>query len=131
MKKLFASVIMASVASTAFAIPPSHPQPLLGEARSAATVQQGLSTDRAVSENGFERTPVSEQFAEDGFDLTPQADRIADDGFDRTPLSEQFAEDGFDLTPQADRIADDGFDRTPLGQLLAEDGSDRTGLGTV
>ncbi len=115
MKKLFASVILASVASTAFAIPPSHPQPLLGEAQSAATVQSALATDRTVSENGFDRTPLSEQFAEDGFDLTP--------------IHDQVAEDGFDLTPQADQVADDGFARTPLGQLLAEDGSDHTGQG--
>jgi len=117
MKKLLATVILTSVASTAFAIPPSHPQPILGEAQSASTVQKHLSTDLTVSENGFDRTPMSEQLAEDGFDLTPQADQVA--------------EDGFDLTPQADQVADDGFDRTPLGQLMAEDGSDRTGLGTV
>lgn len=117
MKKLLASMILASVASTAFAVPPSQPQPLLGEAQGAATVLDQVGSDRALSENGFDRTPLSEQFAEDGFDLTP--------------IGEQLAEDGFDLTPQADQIADDGFDRTPLGQLLAEDGSDRTGLGTA
>jgi len=117
MKKLFASIMLVSVASTAFAIPPSHPQPILGEAQSAFTVQQHLATDRTVSENGYDRTPLGKQLAEDGFDFTP--------------LSDQVAEDGFDLTPQADRLADDGFDRTPLGQLLAEDGSDRTGLGTA
>lgn len=103
MKKLIASVILASVASTAFAIPPSHPQPIVGEAQGASTVQAPISADRTLSESGF----------------------------DRTPLGEQLAEDGFDLTPQADQVADDGFERTPLGQLLAEDGSDRTGLGTV
>jgi hypothetical protein len=103
MKKLLATVILASVASTAFAIPPSHSQPLLGEAQGASTVLKSTGLDRPLSENGF----------------------------DRTPLSEQIAEDGFDLTPQADRVADDGFDRTPIGQLLAEDGSDRTGLGTA
>ena len=103
MKKLLASMILASVASTAFAVPPSQPQPLLGEAQGASTVLNQVGSDRTLSENGF----------------------------DRTPLSEQFAEDGFDLTPQADQIADDGFDRTPLGQLLAEDGSDRTALGTA
>ncbi len=117
MKQLLASIILASVASTAFAIPPSHPQPILGESQSASTVQNHVFTDRTVSENGFERTPLGEQFAEDGFDLTP--------------ISDQLAEDGFDLTPQANQLADDGFDRTPLGQLLAEDGSERTGLGTV
>ena len=115
MKKLLASMILASVASTALAVPPSHPQPMLGEAQSAPTVQKHVFTDRTVSENGFDRTPLGEQLAEDGFDSTPQA--------------EQFAEDGFDMTPQADQVADDGFDRTPLGQLLAEDGSDHTGLG--
>lgn len=103
MKKLLASMILASVASTAFAIPPSHPQPILGEAQGAATVQKHVLTDRTVSENGF----------------------------DRTPLSEQFAEDGFDMTPLADQLADDGFDRTPIGQLLAEDGSAHTGIGTA
>jgi len=103
MKKLLASLILASVASTAFAIPPSHPQPVLGEAQSPSTVGKAAAGDRALAENGF----------------------------DRTPLSEGLAEDGFDLTPQADQVADDGFARTPLGQLLAEDGSDRTALGTV
>lgn len=103
MKKLLASVTLASIASTAFAIPPSHPQPILGEAHSGSTVQNPDSADRTLSENGF----------------------------DRTPLGEQIAEDGFDLTPQAQHLVDDGFDRTPLGQLLAEDGSDRTGLGTA
>ncbi|MCQ4279927.1 hypothetical protein NA643_12600 [Pseudomonas stutzeri] len=117
MKKLLASVILASVASTALAIPPSHPQPILGEAQGAETVQKHVITDRSVSENGFDRTPLSEQFAEDGFDFTPQAEQLAEDGFDHTPISE--------------RVVDDGFDRTPLGQLVAEDGSDRTGLGTV
>lgn len=117
MKTLLASVILASVTSTAFAVPPTHPQPLLGEAQGASTVQSEVLVDRTVSENGFDHMSLSEQFAEDGFDLTP--------------LGEQLAEDGFDLTPQADHIADDGFDRTPLGQLLAEDGSDRTGLGTA
>lgn len=103
MKKLLASLVLASVASSALAVPASHPQPILGEAQSPVTVEEGLQHDRTVSENGFERTP----------------------------LSEQLAEDGFDLTPQADQFADDGFDRTPLGQLLAEDGSDRTALGTT
>lgn len=117
MKKLLASVILASIASTAFAIPPSHPQPILGEAHSASTVQNPDSADRTLSENGFDRTPLGEQIAEDGFDLTP--------------IGKQLAEDGFDLTPQAQHLVDDGFDRTPLGQLLAEDGSDRTGLGTA
>ena len=117
MKTLLASVILASVASTAYAIPPSHPQPILGEAQSNSAVQTHLSDDRKVSENGFDRTPLGNRFAEDGFDFTPQA--------------EQFAEDGFDSTPQADQVADDGFDRTPLGKLLAEDGSDRTGLRTI
>ncbi|MCI0917244.1 hypothetical protein JNA64_08710 [Pseudomonas stutzeri] len=117
MKKLIASVILAGVASTAFAIPPSHPQPIVGEAQGASTVQAPISGDRTLSESGFDRTPLGEQLAEDGFDFTPQADQVA--------------EDGFDLTPQADQVADDGFERTPLGQLLAEDGSDRTGLGTV
>lgn len=102
MKKLFASMILASVASTVLAVPPSQPQPLLGEVQGTSTVFEEIRADRTLSENGF----------------------------DRTPLSEQFAEDGFDLTPQADQIADDGFERTPLGQLLAEDGSERTGLGT-
>ncbi|MFL9813586.1 hypothetical protein D7241_10040 [Stutzerimonas sp. VN223-3] len=102
MKALLASLVMASVTTTALAVPPTHPQPLLGEAHSISTVLDRAAPDRTVSENGFERTP----------------------------LGEQFAEDGFDLTPQADRIADDGFDRTPLGQMMiAEDGSDRTGLG--
>ncbi|UNG18999.1 hypothetical protein [Stutzerimonas zhaodongensis] len=131
MKKLLAAAILASVASTAFAIPPSHPQPILGEAQSTSTVQKQLSTDRTLSENGFDRTPLSEQIAEDGFDHTPISEQIAEDGFDSTPQAEQFAEDGFDLTPQANQVADDGFDRTPLGQLLAEDGSDRTKLGTA
>lgn len=117
MKTLVASMILASVASTAFAIPPSHPQPILGEAQGAETVRKHVITDRVVSENGFDRTPISEHLAEDGFDFTPLSDQIAEDGFDYTPLSDQ--------------VADDGFDRTPLGQLVAEDGSDRTGLGTV
>jgi hypothetical protein len=115
MKTLLASLILASAASTAFAVPPSHPQPLLGEAYDSDTVRQHIPTDRTLVENGSERTTFGKQLAEDGFDLTP--------------LGEQLAEDGFDLTPQADRLADDGFDRTPLGQLLAEDGSDRTNLG--
>jgi hypothetical protein len=101
MKTLLASLVLASVATTAFAVPPNHPQPLLGEAHGTSTVLDHAASDRTVSENGFERTP----------------------------LGEQIAEDGFDLTPQADRLADDGFDRTPLGRLIAEDGSDRTGLG--
>ncbi|WP_417779403.1 hypothetical protein [Stutzerimonas xanthomarina] len=117
MKKLLTSVILAIVASSAFAIPPSHPQPILGEAQGAETVQKHVITDRSVSENGFDRTPLGEQLAEDGFDLTPISDQIAEDGFDHTPISDQ--------------VADDGFDRTPLGQLVAEDGSDRTGLGTA
>ncbi|AHL73851.1 hypothetical protein CH92_01580 [Stutzerimonas stutzeri] len=117
MKKLLASMILASIASTAFAIPPSHPQPLLGEVQDASTVQKHAVGDRTVSENGFDRTPLSNQLAEDGFD--------------HTPTGEQVAEDGFNLTPQADQLADDGFDRTPIGQLLAEDGSDRTGPGSA
>lgn len=117
MKTLLASLVMASVASTAFAIPPRHQQLILGEAQSASVVQTHLSDDRTVSENRF--------------DYTPSSDRVAEDGFDFTPQAEQFAEDGFDLTPQAEQLADDGFDRTPLGQLLAEDGSDRTSLGSV
>ncbi|WP_417776410.1 hypothetical protein [Stutzerimonas xanthomarina] len=117
MKKLLTSAILASIASSTFAIPPSHPQPILGEAQGAETVQKHVITDRSVSENGFDRTPLGEQFAEDGFDLTPISDQIAEDGFDHTPISDQ--------------VADDGFDRTPLGQLVAEDGSDRTGLGAV
>ncbi|WP_313089012.1 hypothetical protein [Pseudomonas sp.] len=116
MKKLLASVMLASVATTAFAIPPSHPQPLLGEAKSTTTVQSAPPTDLTLSENGFDRTPLNE--------------RVVDDAIDSTPQPERLAEDGFDLTPLADQIADDGFGRTPLGQLLAEDGSDRTGLGT-
>lgn len=103
MKTLFASLILASIASTALAVPPSHPQPIVGEAQSAATVHKGAVADPTLAENGFEHTP----------------------------LGQLLAEDGFDLTPQADRVADDGFDRTPLGQLIAEDGSDRTELGTV
>jgi hypothetical protein len=117
MKKFLASVILASVASTAFAVPASQPQPLLGEVQGASTVLNELIPDRTLSENGFDRTPLGAL--------------IAEDGFDHTPISERIAEDGFDLTPQADQIADDGFDRTPLGQLIAEDGSDRTGLGTA
>lgn len=115
MKTLLASLILASAASTAFAVPPSHPQPLLGEAQGSDTVREHILNDRTLTENGFERTPLGERLAEDDFDLTPHG--------------EQLAEDGFDLTPQADRLADDGFDRTPLGQMLAEDGSDRTHLG--
>jgi hypothetical protein len=101
MKTLLASLILASAASTALAVPPSHPQPLLGEAQGSDTVREHVLTDRT----------------------------LAEDGAERTPLGERLAEDGFDLTPQADRLADDGFDRTPLGQMLAEDGSDRTHLG--
>lgn len=106
MKSLLATVILAGFASTAFAVPPGHPQPLLGEAHSTETVLGHAAPDRTVSENGFERTPLGEQFAEDGFDLTP--------------LSEQLAEDGFDLTPQAEHVALDGFERTPLGQWISE-----------
>ena len=99
MRKLLASVILANVASSAFAVPPSSPQPLLGEAQGAATVQEATAFDRKVSENGFDRTPLGE--------------RIAEGGFERTPLGE--------------RIAEGGFERTPLGKLLAVFGSDRTG----
>ncbi|MCJ0974866.1 hypothetical protein MST27_15950 [Pseudomonas sp. PS1] len=117
MKKLLASLVLASVASSALAVPPSHPQPVLGEAQGAATVRKDVMTQPGLAENGFERTPLGQLFAEDGFDLTPQADRLADDGFERTPLGQL--------------LADDGFERTPLGQLLAEDGSDRAGIGSV
>lgn len=117
MKTLLASLVMASVASTTFAIPQRHQQPILGEAQSASVVQARLTVGRTLSDNRFDYKPSSDQVAEDGFDYTPQA--------------EQFAEDGFDHTPQAEQFADDGFDHTPLGQLLAEDGSDRTGLGSV
>lgn len=115
MKTLLASFILASAASTAFAVPPSQPQPLLGEAHDSDVVRQHSSTDRTLVENGFERTPLGRKLSEQGFYLQP--------------FGKQLAEDGFDLTPQADRLADDGFDRTPLGQLLAEDGSDRTHSG--
>ncbi len=103
MKTLFASLVLAAATSTAFAAPPSHPQPLLGEAQGSGTVREHVTTDLNLAENGSERTP----------------------------LGENLAEDGFDLTPQADRLADDGFDRTPIGQRLAENGSDRTHLGRI
>ncbi|HUE90518.1 hypothetical protein [Pseudomonas sp.] len=113
MRKLLASVILANVASSAFAVPPSSPQPLLGEAQGAATVQEATAFDRKVSENGFDRTPLGERIAEGGFERTPLGERIAEGGFERTPLGE--------------RIAEGGFERTPLGKLLAVFGSDRTG----
>ncbi|MGA6099424.1 hypothetical protein ACPESN_16330 [Stutzerimonas marianensis] len=122
-KKLLASVVLANIASSAFAVPPSSPQPLQG----ATTVQQALTDHRNVSENGFDRTPLGERIAEDGFDR----ERIAEDGFDRTPLGERIAEDGFDRTPLGERIAEDGFDRTPLGERIAEGGFDRTPMGQL
>ncbi|QGZ29464.1 hypothetical protein [Stutzerimonas stutzeri] len=117
MKKLIATLLLTGLTGSAFAVPPSQPQPLLGEAQGSDTVREHILTDHGLAENGSERTPLGERLAEDGFDLTP--------------LGEQLAEDGFDLTPQADRLADDGFDRTPLGQRLAENGSDRTQLGRI
>lgn len=86
MRKLLASVILANVASSAFAVPPSSPQPLLGEAQGAATVQQATAVDRTVSENGFDRTPLGERIAEDGFDRTPLGQLIAVFDSDRTRL---------------------------------------------
>lgn len=103
MKTLLASLILASAASTAFAAPASHPQPLLGEAQGSGPVREHLPTGLTLGENGSERTPLGEKLAEDGFDMTP--------------LGEQ--------------LADDGFDRTPMGQRLAENGSDRTHLGRI
>ena len=113
MKTLLAGLVLAGVATSALAVPPTHPQPLLGEAQSAGIVQH--NADIHLAENGFERTPLGDESAV-----------MTHDG---SPLDRRVAEDGFDLTPQRERVADDGFDRTPLGQLLAEDGSDRTGLG--
>lgn len=113
MKTLLAGLVLAGVASSALAVPPSHPQPLLGEAQSVSTVQR--DAQGYLAENGFERTPL-------GHDST-----TFDQG--RNAKNRRVAEDGVDLTPQRQRVVDDGFDRTPLGQLLAEDGSDRTGLG--
>lgn len=87
MRKLLASVILANVASSAFALPPSSPQPLLGEAQGAATVQQATAVDRKVSENGFDRTPLGERIAEGGFERTPLGKLLAVFGSDRTGLA--------------------------------------------
>ncbi|SDE52650.1 hypothetical protein, partial [Ectopseudomonas alcaliphila] len=61
--KLLASVILANVASSAFAASPSSPQPLQG----AATIEQATAVDRNISENGFDRTPLGQRIAADGF----------------------------------------------------------------
>ncbi|WP_457789318.1 hypothetical protein [Pseudomonas sp. PL-6] len=86
MKKLLASILLANVASSAFAVPPSSPQPLLGEAQDAATVQQATAVDRNVSENGFDRTPLGERIAEGGFDRTPLGRLLAVIDSDRIRL---------------------------------------------
>ncbi|MBG0840700.1 hypothetical protein [Ectopseudomonas toyotomiensis] len=80
--KLLASVILANVASSAFAAPPSSPQPLQG----AATVEQATTVDRNISENGFDRTPLGQRIAEGGFDRTPMGQRLAVTESERTGL---------------------------------------------
>lgn len=88
MKKLIASFFLASVASSAFAIPATGPQPLLGEAHGAETVQQATTVSRNLAENGFDRTPQADQFADDGFDRTPLGELLAEDGSSRTGLGQ-------------------------------------------
>lgn len=86
MKKLIVSFLLASVASSAFAIPATSPQPSVGEAHGAEAVQQATAVSRSLAENGFDRTPQADQFADDGFDRTPLGELLAEDGSSRTGL---------------------------------------------
>ncbi len=90
MKKLIASLILASLSGAAFAVP-AEPQRLLLEAKPSHE-----QTETTVAEGGFERTPLGQQLADDGFDHTPLGQQLADDGFDRTPLGRMLAEGGSD-----------------------------------
>lgn len=94
MKKLLTGLILAGVASSALAVPPTHQQPLLGEAQSAGIVRHDM--DRHLAENGFERTPLGNDSA--ARDRATQDQRFADDGFDRTPLGQLIAEGGSERT---------------------------------
>ncbi|MBA1272510.1 hypothetical protein [Stutzerimonas azotifigens] len=77
MKKLIASLILASLSGTVFAIP-AEPQKLLFEAQPSHD-----QTTTTVAEGGFERTPLGLQLADDGFDRTPLGRLLAEGGSDR------------------------------------------------
>ncbi|MCU9951527.1 hypothetical protein OEJ36_29150, partial [Pseudomonas sp. PDM13] len=98
-KQILASLFIASLSATAFALPQDAAQP-------QQTLASGAErTINRLAEHGSARTPAF-RVAEDGSARTPGF-RVAEDGSDRTP--------GF-------RVAEDGSDRTP-GFRVAEDGS--------
>ena len=62
--KVLASVILATLTSTAFALPQS-PQPFLGEAKAASAYHQIINPQ---ADSGFERT--GGKVADSGFELS-------------------------------------------------------------
>lgn len=117
MKRLLTSLMLATAATSALAVPPSEPMTLLGEARPVNATDDVQAVERRVqpllTEGGSARTPLGQ--------------RLAEDGFERTPLGDGLGEDG--AADKAEALTEDGFDRTPAGQQFAEDGSARTGIG--
>ncbi|WP_324733898.1 hypothetical protein [Pseudomonas paeninsulae] len=89
-KQILASLILASLSVSAFALPQSAAQSQFDGANAGSTI------------------------VEDGYDRTG-GNRIAEDGFDRTG-SNRVAEDGFDRTG-SNRIAEDGADRSGVNRI--------------
>ncbi|WP_454256161.1 hypothetical protein [Pseudomonas sp. Marseille-Q8238] len=115
---LLATLLLTSLScASAFALPQSQPQPILGEARSSLglpvdhTQQNTAQQPRLeLTDSGYFKTPQGR-----ASDLVPKAQRndVADSGYFKTPQGR--SSELQSKTPRHE-LADSGYFKTPQGK---------------
>lgn len=103
-KKIIASLILATLSASAFALPQQRVQPLLFESKASSTI-----AERTVAEGGAERTGVN-RVAEGGAERTG-VNRVAEGGAERTGAN-RVAEGGAERLQERFRLVGVGAERT-------------------
>ncbi|MFG0381395.1 hypothetical protein ACF8C6_10625 [Pseudomonas sp. zbq_18] len=118
---LLASLILATLTSSAFALPGDEQPPLIE--------RQPVHHQSTVAEGGADRLIDSRDVAENGSERT-KGIRVAEGGSDRLIESRDVAENGSERT-KGIRVAEGGSDRLIDSRDVAENGSERVGRHTA
>lgn len=121
-KQILASLILATLTSSAFALPGNEQPPLI-ELKS-------VHHESTVAEGGAERLIESRDVAENGSERT-KAFRVAEGGSQRLIDSRDIAEGGSDRLIDSRDIAEGGSDRLIENRDVAENGNERVGRHTA